>query len=224
MKGIAVLSDKGGVGKSTLCHLLAVGAAWRDVPAYLFHTDQREPMKVDKRPYAYIDGRDLKKLTTIMEGLLNNDGFCIIDGAGNRPDFDIWISDAVDLVLIPVVADEEAVCLAMKTMNRLEGQGITHARYVLNMTSTNQHSRQYDIEHFFSKLDSKKIAGEVRHMAAVKRLRISDEAAPFPTPPSNVNNLSRSLYRIVDTALSSMNATRREPEREKEVDIELTMA
>lgn len=54
MKGVAVLSDKGGCGKSTICHLLTLGAAWRGTPAYMFHTDQREPMKVDGRPYAYI--------------------------------------------------------------------------------------------------------------------------------------------------------------------------
>lgn len=200
MRGVAILSDKGGVGKSTLCHLLAIGAAWRDTPAYLFHTDQREPMKVDGRPYAYIDGRNLARLSTVMESLINNDGLCIIDGAGNRPDFDAWIAEAVDLVLIPVVADEEAVSLAIQTMGRLEQQD-TKARYILNMTSSNRHSQLYDTEHFFSKLDSAKIAGEIKTVSAVKRLRISDESSPFPTPPSNVNNLARAFYRLIANEL-----------------------
>lgn len=214
MKGVAVLSDKGGVGKSTLCHLLAVGAAWRNVPAYLFHTDHREPMKVDGRPYAYIDGRDLERLQTVANSLINNDGFLIIDGAGNRPEFDAWIANFVDLVLIPVTADEEAVSLAISTMTRLEGQGITHARYVLNMTSANRNSRNFDFREYFSRLESEKIAGDVKKVEAVKRLRISDSSGAFPTPPSNVNNLSRSLHRIVDDALASMAS---EPEESKTV-------
>lgn len=204
MKGIAVISSKGGVGKSTICHLLAVGAAWRQVPAYLFHTDDREPMKVDGRPYAYIDGRELERLSSVMGSLVNNDGVCIIDGGGNRPEFDKWIADAVDLVLIPVTADTEAVDLAIETMATMERAGVKHARYLLNMTSSNRHSRVYDFEHFFSKLESEKIAGDLKRVDAVKRLRISDEAAPFPTPPSNVNNLSRSLHRIVDDAIEAM--------------------
>lgn len=204
MKGIAVITSKGGVGKSTICHLLAVGAAWRNVPAYVFHTDDREPMKVDGRPYAYIDGRELERLSSVMGSLMNNDGFCIIDGGGNRPEFDKWIADAVDLVLIPVTADEEAVDLAIETMETMEKAGVKHARYLLNMTSTNRYSRLYDFENFFSKLDSQKIAGDLKRVDAVKRLRISDEKTPFPTPPSNVNNLSRALHRIVSDAIEAM--------------------
>ncbi len=205
MKGIAVLSDKGGVGKSTLCHLLALGAAgWRDVPAYLFHTDNRPPMRVNGRPYAYIDARKLETLAQVMESLLNNDGFCIIDGGGNRPEFDQWIGEAVDLVLIPVTADEEAVTMAKQTMKRLEGQGVTHARYVLNMVSPNEKKRLYDFQTFFSELEKEKIVGQVKEVAAVNRLRISDEKSAFPTPPSNVNSLSRYLHTMVDEALASL--------------------
>lgn len=203
MKGIAVLSDKGGVGKSTLCHLLAIGAAWRNVPAYLFHTDNREPMTVDGRPYAYIDARELERLSTVMGSLINNDGYCIIDGGGNRPEFDKWIAEAVDLVLIPVTADEEAVNLARGTMHRLEGQGIDHARYVLNMVSPNEKEREYDFQRFFAALEAEKIVGQIKRVSGVKRLRMSDESAPFPTPPTNVNNLSRHLHRLVDEVLDS---------------------
>jgi len=32
---------------------------------------------------------------------------------------------------------------------------------------------------------------------------MSDESTPFPTPPTNVNNLARHLQRTVDDALDS---------------------
>lgn len=204
MKGIAVVSPKGGVGKSTLCHLLAIGSAWRNVPSYLFHTDDRKPMKVEGRPYAYIDGRSLERLSTVIDSLMNNDGICIIDGGGNRPEFDKWISEFVDLVLIPVTADSESIELGIQTMDRLEKDGIKHARYIMNMTSSNRNARLYDFEHFFSNLDSSKIVGEVKRVDAVKRLRISDNEKTFETPPTNVNNLSRSLQKIVDDTLEKM--------------------
>lgn len=206
MKGVAILSDKGGVGKSTLCHLLALGASgWRGVPAYLCHTDDREPMKVVGRPYAYIDGRKRENLATIMESLMNGDGFCIIDGGGNRPEFDQWIAEAVDLVLIPVTADEEAVELANKTMARLEKQGIHHARFLLNVVSTNSKRRAYDFENYYSDIVKKDlIIGQIKDVSAVDRLRKSDAKSPFPTPPANVNNLSRYMHSLVDKALEGM--------------------
>lgn len=203
MKGVAILSDKGGTGKSTICHLLALGAAWRGVPSYLFHTDQREPMKVDGRPYAYIDGRDLERLTTVMTSLINNNGLCVIDGAGNRPDFDTWISEAVDFVLIPVTPDEESVSLGIATMERVSEKGV-EARYIVNMTTSNKHSRAFDYKHFFSRLDREKVIGELKTVAAVKRLRLSD-LEPFETPPTNVNNLARALYRLVSSELGKVD-------------------
>ena len=53
MKGVAITGIKGGTGKTTLSHALALGAAWHQVPAYFLHTDDREPIQVNGRPYAY---------------------------------------------------------------------------------------------------------------------------------------------------------------------------
>jgi Mrp family chromosome partitioning ATPase len=53
MKGVAITGTKGGTGKTALCHALALGAAWHHLPAYLLHTDNREPIQIKGRPYAY---------------------------------------------------------------------------------------------------------------------------------------------------------------------------
>ena len=208
MRGVAIITNKGGVGKTTLCHLLAIGAVWRNVPAYMFHTDNREPMATEKRPYAYIDGRDPDKLSTVISSLLDSDGVIVVDGGGNRPEIDTWLAEHMDLVLIPVMADTESVNLAIETMERLEGQGMTNARYILNMVSPNEKARLYDFEHFFNRLDASKIAGQVKRMDAVKRLSMPDSAEkPFQTPPSNVNNLSRTLWQIVDETLEKIGVS-----------------
>ena len=41
MKGVATIGKKGGNGKTTLAHLLALGACWKAVPAHFMHTDDR---------------------------------------------------------------------------------------------------------------------------------------------------------------------------------------
>lgn len=213
MKGVAIISPKGGTGKSTLSHLLAYGAAWRQVPAYLLHTDERDPMVVDGRPYAYIDARDPETLSRVMGSMVNSNGLCVVDGGGNRPDFDRWIAEYVDLVLIPATADTEAIDLAMATMDKLERAGMNNIRFVLNMVSTNEKARLRDFQHYFSKLDTEKIIGQVKEAKAVKRLREPDKENPFVTLPSNINNLARSMYELVADELS--------PRPEVRLDVEI---
>ena len=117
MRGVALTQRKGGSGKTVLSHALALGAAWHNVPAYLMHTDNREPLKVNGRPYMYYDARDPKTLQTLVDEAINADGLCIIDSAGNRPEFDKWIAQYVDLVLIPVMPDPEDVKEALVQMD-----------------------------------------------------------------------------------------------------------
>jgi len=203
MRRIAVLSPKGGAGKTIISHLLSMGCVWKGVPAYMFHTDHREPMTINNRPYEYIDGRDEQVLTTVINSLGGSRGISVIDGGGNRPEFNEWISKFVDLVIIPVTPDEDAVKLAKILMQDIEEMGNAPARFVLNRTSSNKNEREYDFREFFSKLDSTKIAGEIKNVSAAKRLGLSD-SSEFETPPTNVNNLSRSVYRVIDETLDSL--------------------
>lgn len=200
MKGVAIVSSKGGTGKTTLAHLLALGAAWRDEPSYLMHTDKRDPITVQGRPYLYYDARTPEKLTTLVEAAINQDGLCIIDGGGNRPKFDNWIAKSVDLVLIPVTPDQEATQLAMFDRERMIDNGAGQCLYLLNNVSTNAKARAFDQSIFYDQLESDLIAGEIKSLAAVRRLNIPD-AQPFSTPPTNLNNLSRHFYRMVDDIL-----------------------
>ncbi len=89
----------------------------------IMHTDNRPPIEVNGRPYAYYDARSPKTLTSLIEAAMNNDGLCIIDSGGNRPEFDQWIADSVDLVIIPVTPDPEAVSEGLEHMKRLEEVG-----------------------------------------------------------------------------------------------------
>jgi cellulose biosynthesis protein BcsQ len=203
MKGLAIVSTKGGVGKTSISHLIALGAAWRNTPAYLMHTDEREPIRVQGRPYMYYDARDPETLSRLICAAVNQDGLCIIDSGGNRPEFDQWIASAVDIVLIPVTPDPEAVDMALEHMARLETYGAENVRFLLNMVSSNRNERLRDHSEYFSRLPKDKIIGQVSKVSAVKRLRENDKAN-FETPPTNVNNLSRRLFVTIKNALESV--------------------
>lgn len=196
MRGIAIVSTKGGTGKTTLSHCLALGAAWNDTPAYLMHTDDREPIKVNGRPYMFYDAREPETLAALTGAAVNQDGLCIIDSGGNRPEFDKWVSGAVDLVVIPVTPDPEAADLAIKHMERLEHLGAANVRYILNMVSGNENERKRDFLRYYNQLDTTRIITALPKVAAVKCLREPD-FEKWETPPTKVNNFARVLFRAV---------------------------
>lgn len=209
MKGVALVGKKGGIGKTSLSHLLAIGAAWKGVPCYFMHTDDREPINVNGRPYAYYDARKPDVLEILINNSLNNDGLFILDSGGNRPEFDAWIARSMDLVLIPVAPDPEDVKEALVHMEELEGYGAENVRFVVNKYPSNRHERLY-VTRYLAQLPQEKIIAALPEMKAVRVLR-EDDNPSFETPPSKVNNLARSFYFRINHALEEIEQGR-EPE------------
>ena len=133
----------------------------------------------------------------MVESAINQDGLCIIDGGGNRPEFDNWIAATVDLVLIPVTPDQESTTLAISDRERMLSAGASDCRFILNNVSSNSNARAFDQTAFYDQLDKKLIIGEVKTISAIKRLGMPD-LEPFSTPPSNLNKLARSFYKVID--------------------------
>lgn len=203
MRGVAIVGRKGGTGKTSIAHLLALGAAWRDVPSYLVHTDDRKPLTVIDRPYSYYDGRDPAELERLTEAAENHDGLFILDGGGNRPDFDAWIAASMDLVLLPVCPDPEDVTLGLEHMATLEKRGADNVRFVINKWPSGQHERVY-VRRWLRELPFEKIVAALPEARAVRILRESD-SEPFRTPPPKVNNLARNIYHLINYNLDQLN-------------------
>jgi cellulose biosynthesis protein BcsQ len=199
VKGVAITGTKGGTGKTALSHALALGAAWHQLPAYLLHTDNRDPIQIKGRPYAYYDAREPSTLQTLASAALNQDGLFIIDGGGNRPQFDTWIAQSMDLVLIPVSPDPEDVREAIAHAKRMEQAGAVNIRFVINKYPAHRNEREF-VSRYLNLLPQEKIIGHLGEVKMVRALRDSDNPE-FQTPPSRVNNLARSLYRLVSDAL-----------------------
>ncbi len=110
MKLIAVLGGKGGTTKTATSHLICLGAYLSGMPAAYALTDPLRKVRGEGRPYAVLDGRLPEQLALILNSSHNNlNGWLVIDGGGNRPDFDVEVSKHVDLTVIPFRASEEDI-------------------------------------------------------------------------------------------------------------------
>ncbi|HZV20551.1 MAG TPA: hypothetical protein VE986_03300 [Hyphomicrobiales bacterium] len=110
MKTIAILGDKGGTTKTASSHLLCLGAHLASVPAAYVLTDPKRKVRGQGRPYAVLDGRLPEQLALILDSSRSNlNGWLVIDGGGNRPDFDAEVSKHVGLTILPFRPSEEDI-------------------------------------------------------------------------------------------------------------------
>jgi chromosome partitioning protein len=107
-KLVYVGGGKGGTTKSTTSHMLCLGAVLCGQPAAYALTDPTRQLKAEGRPYGVLDGRDPVQLAHIIKASQSTlNGWLIIDGGGNRPDFDKAMSAEVGLCLLPFRDSEE---------------------------------------------------------------------------------------------------------------------
>jgi chromosome partitioning protein len=105
---VFVAGGKGGTTKTTTGHMLCLGAVLSKQPAAYVLTDPKRQLKSEGRPYGVLDGRDPVKLAQIITASHStHNGWLVIDGGGNRPDFDKAMAAESDLCLLPFRDSEE---------------------------------------------------------------------------------------------------------------------
>ena len=122
MKSVAVLGGKGGTTKTATSHLICLGAFLHGIPAAYALTDPMRKVRGEGRPYAVLDGRLPEQLALILDSSRSNlNGWLVIDGGGNRPDFDIEVSKHVHLTIIPFRASEEDIDTVAQSLTAMPG-------------------------------------------------------------------------------------------------------
>ena len=111
---------RGGVGKTVMSHAACLGAILHDQPAVYVLTDPLRKLRAEGRPYGVLDGRNTQNLAHIIEqSRESGGGWTIIDGGGNRPDFDQVIAEAADLCILPFRNTDEDLDVVGNDLVRL---------------------------------------------------------------------------------------------------------
>lgn len=197
MKGVFITGNKGGTGKTSLSHALALGCAWYKKVSYLVHTDFRDPLDVIYRPYYYLDGREPDILESLIaEAIKEKEGFFLIDGGGNRIHMTNWLAKSMDLCLIPVLLNQEDIKIAKEHAEELKESGAKNIMFIINQYPSNIFERDY-VQKYIKQLPENMILGNISSTRSIRVLTDNDEGS-FITPPAKVNNLARKIYRMVN--------------------------
>ena len=199
MKIVGLFGSKGGTGKSTLSHLLALGSALHGRPALVIHTDARDPERHEGRPYHYLDGRDPRRLYAALErAKAAADGIAVLDGGGNRPGISEILARAADLVLIPCGIGGQDAPMAIADLAALPGSWIVINRWPM----VPLHPRRPKAAAYIAQLPVDRILCRLGESAAADRLTESDtEEHPWGALPTRVNHAARLFYSAVSYRL-----------------------
>lgn len=145
---IFIGGQKGGTTKTTTAHLMCLGSILRGQPAAYVLTDPHRTLKPEGRPYGVMDGRNAETLARIIaaSGDTKN-GWLVIDGGGNRPDFDRAIAAQAQLTILPFRCSEEDLETVSKDLS-----AIPNSVALPSAWPTNKHAQEA-AEKFIDALD-----------------------------------------------------------------------
>lgn len=126
-RSISVLGTKGGVGKTTISHLLAQGLARFGIRTIMMTTDHTAGRKVlsdAKRRYNTFNAQTTLQMQYGFNAFANievgsGNAVMLIDGGGNRIETDNVIAKYSDIILLPFRDSEEDIRVVTEDMKRL---------------------------------------------------------------------------------------------------------
>ncbi len=192
MKTVAVLGGKGGTTKTATSHLICLGAHLCGVPAAYALTDPLRKVRSEGRPYAVLDGRLPEQLALILDSSGNNlNGWLVIDGGGNRPDFDKEVAKHVDLTIIPFRASEEDIDTVAQTLAAIPQALAWPSAWPTNAFAAG--AAQYLVEGLGAAFPQRVISPAIPFVNSISDLL----SASLASPSTAVRTAARKTFEVV---------------------------
>jgi hypothetical protein len=192
MKTVAVLGGKGGSTKTATSHLICLGAHLHNIPAAYALTDPLRKVRGEGRPYAVLDGRLPEQLALILDASQSNlNGWLVIDGGGNRPDFDLAVAKAVDLTLIPFRASEEDIDTVAQSLSAIPDSLAWPSAWPTNAFATS--AAEYLLEGLGAAFPGRVVSPPIPFVNSISDLL----SAELASPSTNVRTAARKVFDTV---------------------------
>ena len=168
---IAFISQKGGVGKSTLAQALAVEAQKQKIKVLLADCD---PQQVSSYEWSRIKGKiDCKVFQQIKEiwPLTKQYNLIIIDGPARTSQATLEIAQYADLIIQPTGASRLDLVPAVKEFNALKQLGIPTKKLLFVLTRLSSKAEAKAIQKYLDKSDYKYSSYYLYEKASYKQVQ-----------------------------------------------------
>jgi len=192
MRTVAILGTKGGTTKTATSHLICLGACLHGVPAAYVLTDPARKVRGEGRPYAVMDGRLPEQLALILDSSSSNlNAWLVLDGGGNRPEFDNEVAKHADLTIIPFRASEEDVDTVAQSLAAIPNALAWPSAWPTN--SFAQNAAQYLVDGLSKAHPQRVISPAIPFVNSISDLLASNLASPSTA----VRQTARKVFSIV---------------------------
>ena len=183
------LAKKAASTKTASSHLLCLGAYLHGIPAAYVLTDPTRKVRGEGRPYAVLDGRFPEQLALIFSSSTSNlNGWLVIDGGGNRPEFDIEVAKHADLTIIPFRASEEDIDTVAQSLTEIPNALAWPSAWPTNAFAIN--TAQYLVDALGKAFPQRVINPAIPFVNSISDLLSSS----LTTPSSSVRLASRKAF------------------------------
>ncbi len=153
---ISFVSQKGGVGKSTLARAFATAASQTGHAVKLADLDTQQATVVDwhrqrlNNGYASIGSVEVFRKASDAIKHADSYDFLILDGAARASSATLEVAEVSDLVVLPTCASRDDLMPAVKLAHELQRHGIANDALVLALTRVSTESEIEDARAFIS--------------------------------------------------------------------------
>jgi MinD-like ATPase involved in chromosome partitioning or flagellar assembly len=189
---IGVVGRKGGCRKTSTAHMICQGAAMKNLQAVLALTDGQAKPTTDRR-YSIVDVSDPSIMEEVFGNIeANKDSIdvVVIDGGGNRQEFDKTLSSFCDLIITPTTIDDPSLIETKEYLDRYSNTFVVVSGYSYNWGIKKSGRQQSRV---------REILGESRIIAEVTHLESHTELTQINLPDfsRNINNACKKMFSEV---------------------------
>jgi len=208
---IGMISQKGGVGKSTLSRLVAreLAASKWDVKIADFDVQQQTSTKwaADRAGQGLSPEVRVEAFSSVKSALKDAPGFdaYIMDG---RPHADkqTWeIASACDVIVIPTNETKDCLLPSVTLANALADGGIDAKRIVFALVKSSSAAEVKAARAYLDQTDFDTLAGDLPHMTGYKK-SLDLGRSPSETMFPSLNDKAETLAQSLVDRLASLNS------------------
>lgn len=215
MKSVAILGGKGGTTKTATSHLLCLGADLQGIPACYVLTDPQRKVRGEGRPYAVLDGRMPDQLAVIFSSRDSSvNGWLIIDGGGNRPEFDKKVAENVDLTIVPFRASEEDIDTVAQSLSSLPNSLAWPSAWPTNAFAIN--SARYLLEGLSKAFPQRIITPPIPFVNSISDLLTMNLIAPSTAVRATARKAFQTMSDYYDSHSSASPNARQQPKQARQ--------
>ena len=215
MKSVAILGGKGGTTKTATSHLLCLGADLQGMPACYVLTDPQRKVRGEGRPYAVLDGRMPDQLAVIFSSRDSSvNGWLIIDGGGNRPEFDKKVAENVDLTIVPFRASEEDIDTVAQSLSSLPNSLAWPSAWPTNAFAIN--SARYLLEGLSKAFPQRIITPPIPFVNSISDLLTMNLIAPSTAVRATARKAFQTMSDYYDSHSSASPNARQQPKQARQ--------